>query len=377
MFKGGIMEIKGIKYIAPFLDGSGYGRASRGNIKALHDIGVPLTLEEVSFDQPKPDLGKEGAFLKSLVGKEIDYNIVVAHMLPHFWESYREPDKKLVGYTVWETSKLPKEWVDSINKADKVLVGCQWNKKLFEYSGVEIPIGMVPHGVDASKFENITPYKISGVNDNTFVFYSIMQWTERKNPIDLLRAYWYAFQNNEDVALVLKAHRNGYSEQEKEAIRNTIKRAKQIMPMEKYPKTLLISDMLSGDEICGLHARGDCYASLDRGEGFGLGPFEAAAAGNAILVTNYGGVTEFALPEHSYLVDFSLEPVHGMPNSPWYRGDQLWARPDMYHASKLMYKAFHERENTKIMGEYLCKFIKTNFNWKAIGEKFSWELSTI
>lgn len=371
------MEVRGIKYIGPFLDGSGYAKASRGNILALHSMGVPITLEHVSFDQPQPDLGKEGKLLRSLIDNDIEYNVIITHMLPHFWDRYREEDKTLVGYTVWETSKLPTEWVENINKAEKVLVSCEWSKGVFEDSGVSIPVGVVPHGISMKNYVDVKPYSISGISESTFVFYSIMQWTERKNPVDLLRAYWYAFQNDEDVALVLKAHGANYDDKEKETLKNKIRLAKRLTTLEKYPKVYLISDLLTDDDIRGLHFRGDCYVSLDRGEGFGLSPFAAGAVGNPIVVTGYGGVTEFAKKDNSSLIDYNLEPVYGMPQSPWYQGDQLWANAHLVHAAELMQDVYDNRENGKIAGKRLQEYIGRNFNWKSIAEKLMWELEQI
>ena len=55
------MELKGIKYIAPVFDTSGYAQASRGYILALNKLGVPLTLESVSFENiSPPNLGEDG-----------------------------------------------------------------------------------------------------------------------------------------------------------------------------------------------------------------------------------------------------------------------------------------------------------------------------
>jgi len=83
------MEIKGIKYISPTFDNSGYAKASRGNILALHRLGIPLTLSPVSFEKMRPDLGIDGPILQGLVNKEIDYNIVITHLTPEFWEKHK------------------------------------------------------------------------------------------------------------------------------------------------------------------------------------------------------------------------------------------------------------------------------------------------
>lgn len=372
------MEIKGIKYISPVWDNSGYAKASRGNILALHKAGIPLTLAPVSFEDAHPDLGKDGDILRSLVNKDIDYNVVIIHTTPEFWAGHREEGKVNLGYTIWETDRLHPDWKNYINEnVEKVLVGCSWNVGVFRNSGVTIPIGVVPHGISISAFDDIKPYQISGISDNTFVFYSIMQWTERKHPLALIKAYWYAFQNNEDVSLVLKTYRSDYSENERQAIRTTIKKLKHVMPMGMYPKINFISDMLSEEEILGLHARGDCYVSLDRGEGFGLGPFEAGAVANSVIITGFGGALEYAKKDNSYLVDYILVPVHGMPYSPWYRGEQLWAEPGIKHGADLMKYVYENRNEAKEKGLKLKQYINENFSWEVIAQKIINEIESM
>jgi len=364
------MEIKGIKYTAPFFDNSGYGQAARGNVLALHKLGIPLTINPISFEDKEPELGESGRILKSLVNRNIDYNINITHTTPEFWSKYREYNKKNLGYSIWETTKLHHQWPGYINdNVDAVMVGCEWNIDVFKNSGVAVPVFSVPHCVDFDEFKNVKPFHIKGIADDTFVFYDIMQWTERKNPVALVKAYWHAFQNNENVALVLKTYRSNYKEEEKNSIRTTLKRMKQIMPMKSYPNIYLILDMLSNDEIFGLHARGDCYVSLDRAEGFGLSPFFSGALGNPIIITGFGGSTEYAKPDNSYLVNYSLTPVSGMPWSPWYTGDQLWAETDVKHGVDLMRHVFNNKEEAKAKGLKLQKHIQNNFTYDVIGNK--------
>lgn len=372
------MEIKGIKYISPTFDNSGYAKASRGYILALHKLGIPLTLRPVSFETARPDLGEDGNILQSLVNKDIDYNIVITHLTPEHWKKLQEPGKVNVGYTIWETSRLHPDWPGWINAgADKVLVGSEWNKTVFKASGVTIPVGVVPHGINMAEFNDIQPYKIAGVDDDTFVFYSIFQWTERKHPLALLKAYWYAFGPDDNVALVLKTYRGDYSKVEKEAIRTSIKKLKSVTPMEYHPPVFTILNLLSEEEILGLHARGDCYTSLDRGEGFGLSPFTAGACGNPILVTNYGGATEYARPDTAYLVRYSLTPVFGMPWSPWYRGDQLWAEPDLEAGAMHMRYIYEHQDKAAHQGQRLKVHISDNFTWEHVGNRIIEEIRAI
>ena len=233
-----------------------------------------------------------------------------------------------------------------------------------------------PQAIDTTAgYERVVPYSLPFEKD--FAFYSIFQWTERKNPLALIKAYWYAFQNDENVALVLKTYRNNYEEGEKNAIRETIKKLKAVTLFDKYPPIYFVSDMLTESELLGLHARGNCYVSLDRGEGFGLGPFEAGATGNPIIVTGFGGTTEYAKLDNSMLIDYSLTPCFGMPYSPWYRGDQLWAEPDVLQAVQKMQWAYEHQDQAKALGEHLKAYIADNFTWEHIGKRIIKELQEI
>jgi glycosyltransferase involved in cell wall biosynthesis len=372
------MTIKGIRYTAPLLDNSGYARAARGNVLALHKAGIPLTLNPISFESIHPDLGKDDEVINSLIDKQIEYDYNIIHSTPEFWSRYLEPGVKNVGYTIWETTKLHPDWPKYINNSvDKVLVGCEWNKQVFEDSGVTIPIGVVPHGISKNEYNGVDKYDIAGIKDSDFMFYNISQFTERKNLPALIKAYYYAFSGVEDVVLVLKTYRNDYSDAEKKVIRDILKQLKMGMPMEHHPKIILIPNMLTEAEIAAIHQRGDCYVSLDRAEGFGLCPFQAGAAGNPIIVTGFGGSTEYAKEDNSYLVNYQLTPVSGMWWSPWYRGDQCWAQPDVIHGAKFMKQVYTDREVAVNKGKKLQSFIYENFSWECIAEKFIKEIEDI
>jgi len=372
------VKIKGIRYTGPIFDSSGYAKACRGNILALHKAGVPITLNPISFETIRPELDEDGKILRGLINNNVEYNINLIHTTPEFWASHEVNGITNVGYTIWETTKLHPDWPKYINASvDKVLVGCEWNVDIFKDSGVTVPIGVVPHGINTSDFNNVTNYKIDGIEENTFMFYSIFQWQERKHPLALIKAYWYAFTGNDKVALILKTYRSDYSQNEKDAIRTTIQRMKDIMSMPHYPKIILISNMLSEDEILALHNRGDCYVSLDRGEGFGLSPFTAGALGKPIVITGFGGSTEYAKEDNSFLVDYNLTPVYGMPWTRWYQGTQCWAEPNIVDGANKMKYVYENYEEAKAKGLKLQQYISENFTWEVIANKIIKEIEEL
>src|SRR5262249_31342393 len=99
---------------------------------------------------------------------------------------------------------------------------------------------------------------------------------------------------------------------------------------------VLINEELSEEQLYALHLLGDCYVSLCRSEGWGMGAYEAAWLGKPIVMTGFGGQRAYLPPEYSYLVDYNLVPAHDSLVGTSYSPDQMWADPHLTHAATLM-----------------------------------------
>jgi glycosyltransferase involved in cell wall biosynthesis len=366
--------MKGIKYIGPIWDFSGYAEASRNYVLALHRAGVPVTVQPHCFDRNAPPVGsdQERATLQSLVNKPIDYDIVIVHLTPDLAPLHAEANagKYIISYTVWETSKLHPLWVDACNKVNEVWVPSQWNIDSFKNSGVTVPILKVPHGIDPDLYAAVDPDLLSafGTKD-TFNFYSIFQWNARKNPEGLLRSYYNAFQGKEDVRLILKTYIGGNvpGHEEIRLIKEAVTRVKNDMRLPHYPKLSLITETLSSDQMHALHMFGDAYVAIPYGEGWGLGFMEAGLAGKPVIGTGAGGNMEFMAEENSFPVQYMETFVGGMGTfNPWYLGDQRWFQPSMIDAAAKMAYVYNNREEAKARGEKLRQRISQEFNWDAV-----------
>lgn len=359
----------GVKYIGPFFDGSGYSEAARNYALAIHKKGYPIQLAPITFEKTRPDLGKDGEILRGLVNTKVDYDNVIVHSTPDLWQHWTrsEQNKYIIGYTVWETSRIHPIWTEACNKVREVWVPCDWNMKVFKESGVRSPLYKVPHALDVPDLNTLPDFNLEGISTNDYVFYSIFQWQERKNPYGLLSAYTAAFTGVDDVVLVLKTYRHDHGG-DRDQIIKLIKDFRQFMNLEHYPKMFLVVENMSKNNIMGLHKRGDCFVLLQRSEGWGLPHFEAAACGNPVITPAYGGQTDFLNEENSYPLDYTLTPVGGMPWSPYYRGDQYWAEPDMKQAVETMRHVYSNREEASTKGQLARQNIVTNYTWDNIGE---------
>jgi len=361
--------VKGIRYTAPVFDSSGYAEASRNYILALSKLGVQVTVNPVSFEMQRPDLGETGEMIRSLVNKPIDYDVNLIHTTPEFYEEHYVPGKVNIFYTIWETTGIHPSWPEWLNAMDAGMVGCQWNVEVFRRCGVRVPLVRQVHGIDPEDPPGSDAFTIEGINPSTFKFFSVFQWTERKNPEDLLKAYWSEFTQDDDVVLILKTYKNETSLRQQNEIKRIITYLKQDMPLDYYPPICFIGELLSRAEMRGLYRFGDCFVILERSEGFGLPHFEAALCGKPVISTDFGGTSEFLNNENAYRVRYTTTPVAHMPWSPWYRGNQMWAQPDVAHGMELMRHVYGNREEAKRKGELARKNILENFTWEKVGKQ--------
>lgn len=341
----------GVKYIGPVFDGSGYAEATRQCVLAIHRQGYPITLEPTSYERTRLDLGEAQEILDLLVRRDVDYDKVILHGTPDSWVSggRHELDRYRIGSTVWETSELHPIWRNRCAGVDEVWVPSTWNRRVFESSGLGAPVEVMPYPMDLPDLAAPPVPLPLAVPEETFVFYSVFEWQERKNPAGLIAAYLSAFSGVDDVALVLKTY-VGDHETDAGGIEGRIEAVTSRLRLPHYPQVVPLVANLSAGEMLALHRRGDCFVLLQRAEGWGLPHLEAAACGNPVITPSFGGQTDFVTTETGYPVDYTLRPVSGMSWNPYYLGTQHWCEPDLAHAARQMRRAFADRDGARARG---------------------------
>ena len=364
-----------LRYVGALADSSGYAAAGRAYAHSLSQLtsDIDLTLTLKSFEVEKTSHGQAWVDLEPLVNKKIPVDIQILHLTPENYPTFRNPSLYNIGYTAWETDRLPDKWIPLCNMLDEIWVPSTWNAQVFRNSGVTKPIFVVPH--------IIQPCTQSGEqviigNENTYVFYSIFQWIERKHPIGLLKAYFTEFRSDEPVILALKSYRVNTSLQEQMVIKNDISMIKRSLRMDAYPPILFFGSLMPRDHIIGLHQRGDCFVLPHRGEGFGIPIAEAMSHGKPVISSGYGGSLDFVNNDNSYLINCFETPVSGMifPN---YHGYMNWAEPSIGHLRKLMRHVYQNREEAKAKGTVARQYIVEHFNSEVISQLMLSRLQTI
>ena len=196
------------------------------------------------------------------------------------------------------------------------------------------------------------------MTEHDFVFYSIFEWQERKGPLELLEAYLRAFPTETDTLLLIKTNPGAVS-----VAHQAVAKVRQQVRSEA--RVEVCCEAWSEAHIAALHARGDCYVSLHRGEGWGYPLFEAASRGTPVIATGYAGPLDYLHPRAHQLVRYELRPVR-QPYV-YYHPRMRWAEPDVRHAAERMRWVYANREAPESKPQKPRRALQHAYALEAVG----------
>lgn len=369
-------------------DQQGYARAGREYLLALDRAGVDVRIEPLNFGTAPASLEIEQVNkLKELIQKPRNMSkkqVLVYHCQPHGINAEKERKEngydKVIINTVWETTKVPKDWFPNINFADAIIVPSTQNVEALKNSGVTVPIFKVHHGSDTLKY---TPDNepFNGLQDvkDMFTFLSIFQWQHRKSPDKLLRAYWNEFTEKDNVALVIKLYSGSQAiKAEQRNIITTIHRFRHFLGKnESNTAPIYFSGSLfSDDDLKGLYTLSNVFVLPSRGEGVGLPYIEAMSSGVPCIATGWGGQTDFITDHNGYLIDYNMQTATSSNDTDiaqkftnLFTPDMEWAEADVEHLQQLMRYTYDNREDVKEKGKQARKDME-DMSWNEVGVLF-------
>lgn len=364
------------KYCGTFTDYSGYGQANRNFIVSLFLSQVQICTELIVQVAERGKFGWAGELCKSLEEKKIPYNIKIIHLTPDCYPTYMEKGKYHIGHLFWETDKLPKEWVAPCNLMNEIWTASEAQAKMMQNSGVIVPIYWFPQPIDLIHAEKATTgYSLRGFKG--FVFYSIFQWIERKNPKALIEAFWEAFADIEDVCLLLKTYRLNYSPTEFQIIEDDIHDWKKALGKTQYPPVFVYPKLMTTDEMFRFHTTGDAYINASRGEGWCIPAVEAGLMGKPIIGINTTGFADYLPKDHYYACATERTEVTEQRFIPWYKHDQQWLEISKADLVKNMRTVYNEYSQAQKVGKKAQEFIRNEFNYWTVGQKMKERLAEI
>jgi glycosyltransferase involved in cell wall biosynthesis len=314
------------------------------------------------------DFGRLGDVAIEREGLKIPYDIKILHTTPNVYRPYMEPRKYHIGRIFWETDKLPRDFAEPAKLLDEIWTGSEYNAQAIKNAGVDKPIYVIPEAIDT----DINPKEYKEYNipyQKDYKFYSMFEWTERKNPLALLEAYWREFEYTEGVSLTIKTYIDNFQTTKKQEIDRAIAKLKTKLGLSNYAPVYLYRRLMDRHQIYRFHNTFDCFVSTHRGEGWGIPQMEAMLMEKPIISTNCGGIHEYLTDGmDAMLIDYTLEKLHGNNrNTQWYTDEQKWANVDIQKVREAMRFAFEHQDKAKKMGITGGKTVRAKFSLSAVG----------
>lgn len=250
-----------------------------------------------------------------------------------------------VGLTMFESSKLPVDWIEPMNEMDHIVTPTQWGKRLFEGDGVTAPITVTRLGLNPAYRLRKRPAKRDPITFLTFI-----DRGKRKGGIAATNAFIDAFGDDPGVKLIIKG-----------------RRAKIKLGFINPNIETIQQDMTEG-ELADLYASCDVLVNPNMGEGFGLIPREFAATGGISLATGWSGTGE-DLDRWGWNLPYTLVKADWR-GARRLEGEDLgyWAKPDIKGISQVLkdvvgnFDAYSDI--AKLRAERLPKF----YSWQKYAE---------
>ena len=347
---------------------TGYGVAGIRCLEAIAATGI-----DVVWEPQPPDRSRRGgphrgtpADLVARYQPDVRADVTVVHTMPAWWNWFRRElgPGPYVGHTVWELERLPSEWQGDLHAVDALWVPTEWNRVTFE-GAVRRPVASVPHVITTDPVDD-PPIDIP---DGVTVFCTVASWHPRKRPDWAVEAYARAFRKGDPVLLVVKTDpRTDAWPASNDLERRTWWRLLEVLRRhDSPPEVMLATEWFSPGQVNGLLARSDCFVSLARSEGWGLGVFDAATLGTPVITTGYGGHLAYLGHDHPGLVPATMSPVADVANSPHFEDGMTWAEPDLDVAATLLRQIVDGTSRAASVSASLSERLRATYSPEVVG----------
>jgi glycosyltransferase involved in cell wall biosynthesis len=323
----------GVNLIAYIRAEMGLGVVARGMAAAIEYAGIPfniINVESGNYSQ-HTDL--------SWTHKEVarsDYDTTIVFMNPDQSLHLRSQvpasllsDRYVIAQWYWELPELPDEWLQAFEFVDEVWAGSQFISDAVSRKS-RMPVVLMPPVVMLNEGAGLSRGQLE-LPEDRYLFLAMFDTNsvlQRKNPLGVLRAFKAAFDPGDaSVGLVMKFNNPDYRDPLMQLLRQEIRGLENVFVIDRIMNRAAVTSLI---KAC------DCFVSLHRSEGFGLGPAEAMSLGKPAIITNWSGNVDYMTPDNSVAIDYKLVKL-GQDYGP-YKAHQHWAEPDLEQAAHWLKK---------------------------------------
>lgn len=331
-----------VRFCSPSRVNAGYSEIGRIVASQVISAGHELSFVEIPLLPSEEEATAPGATAARSAEDTGTPDINIVNMIPPLYSAFSLPGTRNIGYAMFEADSLPAGWAAHCNRMDAIWVPSDWLRQVFTASGVTVPISVV--GPHAEPTSTDTP------SSGPFRLFSMFQWSARKNPINMLRAYCAAFDGNRETVLTMKINAGNNAQSAslvQEAINNAMSRTR---ARQRMPRIEVATNEFSVEQLALLHASSHAYISLSHSEAWGQPAWDATIAGKPVIHTGWSSPMEYLHAQG--LVRHNMAPVYGMEDfAPYYHIGMNWAEPHLDDAvAKLrdLYASHEKWANTAL-----------------------------
>jgi glycosyltransferase involved in cell wall biosynthesis len=307
-------------------------------VRSLDAARIPLEICDVKWPNPRRHR-HEWKDLRTTTRPRFPVQIYCVNaeqvpLLPVFYGPRFLKGKYRIGYWYWELPNFPLTWESAFSLVDEIWVSSSFTRDVIaRVSPRPVTRVALPLDIHLSRVYARSDF---GLPDGVFLFlfsFDPNSFVARKNPLACIHAFRKAFSSHphRPVGLVIKLmHGDSHPDVLSELLAHATLDS----------RIRVLDSIYSRDDAYGLTSVCDCFISLHRAEGFGLGLAEAMSLGKPVIATGYSGNMDFTCEQNACLVGYSLVPVRE-GEYPHHTG-QVWANPDIEGAALHMWRIYSD-----------------------------------
>jgi len=388
----------------PISTRSGYGARSRDFVRALISIRPDWDIKILSQrwgNTPMDALvpGEDDDLLSRIIMKKEDRkpNVWIQITVPNEFQPVGDYN---IGVTAGvETTVMPPECLEGMNRMDKVLISSNFGKEISkrnvydrkdsatnkDMGKLELnkPIEVLFEGIDLKVYDNKAKSEprideIMKDVDESFCFLFVGHWLkgdfqeDRKNVGGMIRVFLEAFKNKKNPpALILKTNRGNSSLTDRVYTKKIIEQIKESIDTKRLPNIYLLNSDLTDKEVNALynHSKVKAHISFTRGEGFGRPLLEATISGKPMVVSAWSGQVDFLNPEMVTLIGGTLNNVHpSAADDKFLLKDAKWFQIDYNAAGGVMQDMFKNYKKYLEKSRKHRQYTKDRFTFEKMAE---------
>lgn len=271
--------------------------------------------------------------------------------IPELYTSNTSPIR--IGWTMWDTPRLPSWWVPMLNRLDHVIVPSDAQQDIFRDSGVSVPMTSIPEPLNLDDY----PY-VERKDPDVFTFVSVSRMCSRKAPMELLRCFQAAFQGKNDVRIVFKTLHSQFG------------MGRLGLPQVDDPRVEIIDSVWPPARVVALLHSADAGVFLSHGEGFFHGCVQAMATGLPTIVPSHSGCSVYADERFNYPIrTVGTEPTDYYVGHMGTKEPFDWWVMDYDQVVETMRHLYHRRAEGRRKGKRAAAWVRKQFGLSQTVDK--------